>query len=175
MKKGLIHIYCGGGKGKTTAAMGLAMRMAGSGGKAAVFQFLKDNTSSERNALAQVDGIRLIDGMENVKFTFCMTDTERAEAQRFYSEKLSEVEAFIKSGEYDMIVLDEVLDAVESGIVPEERLLDVMKLCRGRVELVLTGRAPYAEVKTMADYITEMKNVCHPYDKGMQARKGIEF
>lgn len=175
MNKGFVHIYCGDGKGKTTAAMGLAVRMAGSGGRVIIFQFLKNNSSSERKALSQLDGIHLVEGFNQVKFTFEMTNEERRAAIDFYEEKLSELSTLVSGGRYDMAVLDEVIGAVEKGFVKKESVLEFLDRRPENTEIVMTGRNPCAELVERADYVTEMKKVKHPFDSGIKGRLGIEF
>lgn len=175
MARGLVHVYCGDGKGKTTAAMGLAVRMAGSGGRVIIFQFLKNNSSSERKALSQLDGIHLMDGFDKVKFTFKMNEAERRAANAFYEEKLFELSRLISGGGYDMAVLDEVIGAVEKGFLKKESVLEFLDSRPENTEIVMTGRNPCEELLERADYVTEMKKVKHPFDSGTKGRLGIEF
>ena len=171
----MVHIYCGEGKGKTTAAMGLAVRMAGSGGKVIIFQFLKDNSSSERLALEKIRGIDLMRGYENVKFTFRMSKEEKRDARIFYEEKLDEIRSLINNERYDMVILDEVIGAVDKRIVRTEKIIEFIEGSRPDTEIVMTGRGPCSELLARADYVTEMKKLNHPYDRGISARRGIEF
>ena len=175
MKKGFIHIYFGGGKGKTTAAIGLAIRMAGSGQTAVIMQFLKSSISSERKILSQIDNIRLIDIPSSIKFVFDMNDSEKSEATALYNKKLDEIESIAENNICDMIVLDEILDAVDCGIIDEKRVLHLLDICRGNIEVVMTGRNPSEDMLKRADYITKTESLCHPFDKGIGARYGIEY
>lgn len=175
MKNGLVHIYCGDGKGKTTAAVGLAVRMAGSGGRVLFFQFLKNNTSSERRALEKIQGVDLMDGLNEVKFTFNMTDSEKAQARRFYENSLLKIQELCENGAYDMIVLDEVVGAADKGFINTESVLKLIDAADGKTEIVMTGRRPCAAFLECADYVTEMKKLKHPFDHGIKARYGIEM
>lgn len=173
MSRGLIHLYCGDGKGKTTAAVGLAVRCAGAGEKVLFFQFLKGNTSSERRILAGTEGVELIDGMENMKFVWHMTEYEKAEARSFYRRTFAEIAS--RSAEYDMIVLDEIIPAVKYDFVTEGELLEFLVHKPERSEVVLTGREPSEKLLAAADYVTEMRKIKHPFDRGIAARKGVEY
>lgn len=170
---GLIHIYCGDGKGKTTAAVGLAVRCAGSGGRVLFVQFLKGNTSSERRALSSIGGIDMADGIEDIKFVWKMNDDEKKAARAFYREWFLSICRL--GAKYDMIVLDEIIPAVKYGFVTEEELLAFMGSKPENTELVLTGREPSDRLRAAADYVTEMKKIKHPFDSGIAARSGIEY
>ena len=165
----MIHLYCGEGKGKTTAAMGLALRMAGRGGRVVIAQFLKSADSGERAALAHVPGVTLLEIPEHIKFTFAMNEEERrqtAEQCRALLEQVSAVRC-------DMVVLDEVCAALTCGLLEKEPLLTLLD--RGGPEFVLTGRDPLPELEARAHYITCCGKVRHPYDTGTPARAGVEY
>lgn len=169
----MIQIFCGDGKGKTSSAVGSAIRFAGSGGKVLVFQFLKGNTSSERNILAKTENIKLIDGMEKVKFTFSMSEAEKLSAHKFYDDKLDFL--FSEAENYGMIVLDEVIGAVNAKLVTETKLIDYLEEYGQSLELILTGRNPPEKILSIADYVSEIHALKHPYSLGVYARKGIEY
>ena len=166
----MVHLYCGDGKGKTTAAMGLAMRFAGSGGKVLVFQFLKDNTSSERMSMSHIEKVTLIEGPEHIKFVWDMTEEEKENVKQYYSNVLGKLS---DTKDYGMVILDEAVAAVNTGLIEEKRLIELMKL-QPEKEWVITGREPVEQLKEIADYVTEMIKIKHPFDKGIKARKGIE-
>lgn len=173
MENGMIHIYCGDGKGKTTAAIGALVRMAGGGGRGAFFQFLKDNASGERKALSSVDGIDVISGYDGLGKVWTFTEEQVREMFVYYEDKFKEI---IKiAADYDMLVLDEVIDAVNYGYLRRETLLDFLRRKPKGLEVILTGRNPISELTDLADYITEMKKIRHPYDKGTKARRLVEF
>lgn len=171
--KGLVHIYCGSGKGKTTAAAGLALRCAGSGGKVVFYQFLKDGRSSEIAVLKKIPGITVIDGPDEMKFTFQMTDEEKRALAKRFLEDLEKIRA--EAEDAAMAVLDEALDAVNLGFLPLEKLTGFIDGRSEATEVVLTGRDPAAELCERADYITDMQKIKHPYDLGIKARPGIEL
>ena len=172
METGLIHIYCGDGKGKTTAAAGLAARCAGGGGKAAFFQFLKDNTSGERTALTKA-GVDVISGYDGLGKVWTFTDEQVRDMFVWYEDKFKEIRD-IAAG-YDLLVLDEVIDAVNYGYIRRDTIMDFLHSKPMGLEVVLTGRNPDRELLETADYVTEMRKIKHPYDKGIPARKLIEM
>lgn len=173
MNKGLIHIYCGDGKGKTTAAVGLAVRCAGAGGRVLFFQFLKGNTSGEIKALSGIAEIDVISGIDNMKFVWKMTDSEREKAREDYIRIFSDIQK--RASEYDLVILDEIIPALKYNFIKENELIRFMESKPDKVELVLTGRDPSDELLSAADYVTEMKKIKHPYDIGIAARRKIEF
>ena len=170
---GLLHIYCGDGKGKTTAAMGLAVRCAGSGRKVLLVQFLKDGKSSEFASLDRVPNIETVPQTRIFGFSWTRTPEEKAEAGVYYTGLLED--AFRRCGEFDLLILDEVLGACSTGMVDEGRLLELLERKPDALEVVLTGRGPSQALQDRADYVTEMKMVKHPFEKGVPAREGIEF
>ena len=172
MNNGLIHIYCGDGKGKTTAAAGLAARCAGGGGKAAFFQFLKDNTSGERAALIKA-GVNVIDGYDDLGRVWTFTDEQIRDMFVWYEDKFKEIRKV--AADYDLLVLDEAIDAVNYGYIRRDTILDFLREKPAGLEVVLTGRNPEREFLEIADYVTEMRKIKHPYDNGIAARKLIEF
>lgn len=170
---GLIHIYCGDGKGKTTAAMGLAIRAAGSGRRVLILQFLKDGRSSEFASIAHVPNIEVIPQTRRFGFTWTLSEEEKAQA-RDYNTALLE-DAFARAGDFGLLVLDEALGACTSGMIDEARLLALLGEKPGELEVVLTGRGPSQALLDAAGYVTEMVKRKHPFDQGTPAREGIEF
>lgn len=173
--KGLIHVYCGEGKGKTTAAMGLALRFSGTDEKVLIFQFLKQNTSSERKAFAKMSNVTILEGYSDVKFVKDMTEIEKNETKIYYFKRFAEITDMVKQNKYKMLILDEIMAAIHHGFVEEEKLIEFLKGKPEELEVIMTGRNPSERIYEIADYITEMKKVKHPYDKGIRARKGIEY
>lgn len=167
----MIHLYCGNGKGKTTAAMGLTLRAAGRGERVVIAQFLKGADSGERYALAKLPQVELLPLPEQVKFTFQMDEQERLEASRRCRALLDEARERAK--DCFLLVLDEACAAVNSGLLPLEELLDCLDNLT--CEIVLTGRDPAPQLLERADYITQMEPLRHPYQRGITARKGIEW
>lgn len=167
----MIHLYCGNGKGKTTAAMGLTLRAAGRGERVVIAQFLKGADSGERYALAKLPQVELLPLPEQVKFTFQMDEQERLEASRRCRALLEQARERAK--DCFLLVLDEACAAVNSGLLPLEELLDCLDNLT--CEIVLTGRDPAPQLLERADYITQMEPLRHPYQRGITARKGIEW
>ena len=171
--RGLIHIYCGDGKGKTTAAIGLSVRANGAGRKVLFVQFFKDGTSAEIEALRSL-GVEVRVVSEHFGFVWTMDKEEFARAKRAYAQLLLDAEKLSSDG-FGLLVLDEIISAVNCGIVPEQELKDFIACRPDGLEIVLTGRDPSPSLCGLADYITEMKKIRHPYDDGIMGRKGIEF
>lgn len=173
MKKGYIHIYCGDGKGKTTAAVGLGIRACGAGLSVVFTQFLKGPESAERRILERLPGITLIRVPDSVKFTFRMNSEEKREAALFCKEQLKESLELARNA--DMLILDEAFGAVSSGLLEESVLLEAIVTKPAGLELILTGREPGEKILQAADYISEIIKKKHPFDEGVAARKGIEY
>ena len=175
MEKGLMHIYHGDGKGKTTAAVGLAVRAAGAGMRVAFVQFMKDGTSAELNVLKRIDGIEVYAIQNTYGFTWNMRDDDRIQLRMQNDKSIKAMIKAVKEELYQMIIVDEMLSAYQGGFVDKSTVLALMQLCKGSIELVFTGRNPAKELLDRADYITEMKKERHPYEKGITARAGIEL
>lgn len=174
--RGLIHIYTGDGKGKTTAAIGLGIRACGRGMKVMAVQFLKSAPTGEMYSLkALAPGFTLYRCTETKKFTWRMNADERelaADEQRRLFEIA--VSAAV-DGRCDLLILDEAIGAVSSGMLEKDRLLDFVKNKPEGLELVLTGRGAPHELVESADYVSEIHAVKHPAEKGISGRNGIEF
>ena len=170
MEKGLVHLYWGEGKGKTPAAMGLALRALGSGQRVTVVQFLKDGQSGELEPLQRL-GARVYSGRAGAKFVFQMTPQEKAETAARQTAQLARALA----GPCGLLVLDEACAAWELDMADKALLQKaVLERPAGR-EVVLTGRQPADWMRAAADYSTEMRCHRHPYERGIAARKGVEF
>lgn len=170
---GLIHLYCGDGKGKTTAAAGLALRAAGAGKQVVFTQFFKDGSSSEVKSLAALPGVRIFHANTVKGFYRSMTPEQRLRAGQDYTALFRQVTAAAQQA--DLLILDEIVSACNRGVVPESMVVDFLAGKPESLEVVLTGRQPSRQLMELADYITEMRKLRHPYDRGVAARKGIEF
>ncbi|MEY8356336.1 cob(I)yrinic acid a,c-diamide adenosyltransferase [Lachnospiraceae bacterium 54-53] len=173
--KSCIHIYCGDGKGKTTAAVGLAVRAAGCRKKVLITRFLKTDHSGEVRALGKLPEIKVTPCEQSFGFFSGMSDEIKREAKAYYSELLETTLKQAADGDYDLLVLDEIMAVCNYGLVEEKRVLEFLAARPEGLEVVLTGRDPSAELVETADYVSEIKKVKHPFDRGMKARQGIEF
>jgi len=173
MEKGLIQVYTGNGKGKTTAALGLALRAVGCGLKVFVVQFMKGSVDYGE----QVSAARLAPDLKLVKIGregFVSKSHPDPEDVQRAQEGLSLAREAVASGAYDIVILDEINQAVDFDLISLTDLLRLIDSKPGTVELVLTGRNARSEVLERADLVTEMVEAKHYYKKGVQARKGIE-
>ncbi|MBS0012795.1 MAG: cob(I)yrinic acid a,c-diamide adenosyltransferase [Desulfobacterales bacterium] len=171
MEKGYIQVYTGNGKGKTTAALGLALRAAGAGLRVYIAQFMKKGRYSEIRALALLSDHISVEQFGTGRFIRRKPAPEDLEAAR---NGLAAARQAMLSGDYDMVVLEEANVAYESGVVSEPDLMDFIAAKPDGVELVFTGRGGAPAVLDRADLITEMKPVRHYFEQGVDARIGIE-
>ncbi|MGN0978033.1 MAG: cob(I)yrinic acid a,c-diamide adenosyltransferase [Faecousia sp.] len=169
----MIHIYCGDGKGKTTAAVGLAVRAAGAGKNVVFTQFFKDGSSSEISVLRSIPNIRVLHCQTVPGFWRRMDENQRKKASADYTRLFADVLEAARDA--DLLILDEMISACNHGAVPEPLVTDFLDKKPDYLEVVLTGRDPSPALLERADYITEMRKCRHPYDQGIPARKGIEF
>ncbi len=170
----MLHIYTGNGKGKTTAAVGLAVRACGAGLRVAVFQFLKNGSSSEISVLRSLPGITVEACKCCNKFVFRMSEEEKSAVKKRHNEELSTAIELVRSGKADMLIMDELIGAFNMKLVDENNALLLTELAKD-CEIVLTGRDPDERFIAAADYVSEIAPVRHPYEKGITARKGIEY
>ena len=167
----MIHIYTGDGKGKTTAACGMALRAAGKGMRVLVVQFLKDGKSGEICAFENFKNITVMVA-ETQGFLWDMTEKEKEETKSAH-ENLFET-AIAKANDFDVVVFDEILGAISAGMIDETAVLEFLKT-GPEPEIVLTGRDAGEKMIELADYVSEIKCVKHPMEKGVPARQGIEY
>lgn len=172
--KGCLHIYCGDGKGKTTAAVGLAVRAAGNGMKVLFCQCMKDGTSSEVEMLQKL-GITYCCCGEHFGFFWNMTDEQKERAAHAYTHLFEDVTRKAEEEKYDLLVVDEFMSAYNHGLIYQKTALAFLVNRPEHLEVVLTGRDPGEELLKLADYVTEMRKIKHPFDEGIPARKGIEL
>ena len=154
---GYVHVYCGDGKGKTTTAMGLCTRAAGYGYKVLIYQFMKNN------------------GLEQEKFSFQMTISEKLERKTYYEKQFRKITAKAAEENYDLLFFDELIYTIRAGLFDEQILLDYLKNEKpAHLEVILTGQQPSEELMALADYVSEIRKIKHPFDQGLPARPGIE-
>ncbi|MFH1719205.1 MAG: cob(I)yrinic acid a,c-diamide adenosyltransferase [Planctomycetota bacterium] len=179
LEKGLVQIYTGDGKGKTTAAFGLALRAAGQGNRVLIYQFLKPPTldTGERLVLKlKAVGINLeaVDVPWEMPGSF-EDETAVAGMQAAVGEALGRLARMAAEGLYDVLILDEIVFCLSKGLAEFKDIRNLIAGRAGGVEIVLTGRGATDELIELADLVTEMKNIKHPFDKGRPARRGIEY
>jgi cob(I)alamin adenosyltransferase len=173
-KLGLIHIYCGDGKGKTTACMGLALRCAGRGNKVLIAQFMKSRDTGEILALKNVANIEIMRGKTNDKFTFQMNEDEKAQTLKEHNELFAKALAKCNKENIDLLILDEVIGACNANVFDYKKVVELMKNKPEKMELAISGRNPKPEFIELADYVSEIKLIKHPFTQGIAAREGIE-
>ncbi|MBE5953882.1 MAG: cob(I)yrinic acid a,c-diamide adenosyltransferase [Lachnospiraceae bacterium] len=186
----MIHIYCGDGKGKSTASIGLCVRATGNNIPVLFAQLLKDDTSGELKVLRSLSTVEILHSDKFFGFTWNMTEDEKKEHAEIFVRMLDKVEAWIddkskvidneaKSGDSQvkaMVILDEVIPAIECGLLQEDKLIKLLdKYDRSVVEFVLTGRNPSDSLKEKADYLSFIQAVKHPYKQGVLCRQGVEY
>ncbi len=152
--------------------MGLTVRAAGAGKKVLLYQFLKDNQSSERKILDRIPGIRVIPTLPMTKWTFRMNKEELDRLHAQNDEMLDRL--FAMAADYDMLVMDESLYAIDKGLLSEDRLIRFLEDKPYSLEVVLSGRNPSQTMIDHADYVSEICKRKHPFDRGIAARRGIE-
>lgn len=172
MKESYLQVYTGRGKGKTTAAIGLAVRAAGQGLCVKIVQFLKGIESGETNSLSAIKNIEFVRVSDNRKFFDSLSKEEKHKMREEVSALLPVINSWL--GKADVIVLDEALGALYCGILKIDELIKIID-CRNGSEIVLTGRNAPEEIIKRAGIVTEMKEIKHYYNEGVLARKGIEF
>ena len=172
-RQGLIQVYTGPGKGKTTAALGLALRAAGQSMRVYIIQFMKG--WPHYGELVSVQKLPEITLRQFGRPEFVDKDNPHPEDIRLAREALDHARQIIDGGEHDMLILDEVNVALAWGLIEMEELLSLMDAKPKDMELVLTGRSAHPEVMKRADLVTEMLDIKHPFDAGVPARQGIEF
>ncbi len=169
----MIHLYYGNGKGKTTAACGLALRAAGSGLRVLFIQFFKAGDSGEMQAFARLSNVDLLVPALHYGRYKMLNEAQKTELSVCYGRMLDDVVR--RAQAYDLIVLDEAVSVYKYGLFDRQTLVDLLRREGKRREIILTGRDPAPELSALADYATEMKKSKHPFDSGLVARKGIEY
>ena len=176
ISKGLTHFYYGDGKGKTTAALGMAIRASGCGKKVIVVHFLKDWKCGEICSLEYMPNVTVFSGnMSGCLFVHEMSDVEKAAVKAIHDDNLLKALNLQKCGQCDLLVLDEAVDAYQLGVLDEALFEELVDNKPESLELVITGHSPDKRLLERADYVTEMVKHKHPYDKGITARRGVEF
>ena len=173
LRDGIIRIYTGDGKGKTTAAFGLATRALGRGLKVCFIQFLKNSEIGEGSAifLKDADGFKFASYGTGKFILSKPIEEDHLEAEKAFLHAKESV----LGNKYDIVILDELTQAIKLGLLKLEDVIDLLKKKPRNIELIITGRDADPKLIELADLVTEMKKIKHPYDKGLRAREGIEF
>ena len=176
MENGLVQVYYGTGKGKTTAAIGLGVRAIGNDYKVIMIQFLKSDMTGECRVLKDLEPYFKVFHFEKRRgFTWQLTPEEKQELRSETTNALKFASKVMDTGECDVLILDEVLNSVEAGIISEDELYELICNKSDDVELVLTGRKLPIRIAEKADYISHIDDIKHPTEKGRDARAGIEY
>jgi cob(I)alamin adenosyltransferase len=170
----LKHLYYGTGKGKTTAALGLALRASGSGMRVHIVQFLKGTDTGELHSLERLENVTVSRCDRNYGFSFKMTEKDKSEITSCHNSNLKAAAEMVNSCKVDMLILDEVVDAYNSNLIDRNAVISLIS-GEPKVEIVMTGHDPEQIFIDCADYVSEIKVVKHPFEKGISSRKGIEY
>ncbi len=172
-KRGFIHLYTGNGRGKTTSALGLALRAIGAGKKVALIQFMKRPNFSEHKAIKKYK-LPIDVFAYGIGFYKILGDNKPKEVHVAAAKNgLAKAKEIIEKGKHDVIILDEINIAVGFGLLDVDEVIKILK--PKKADVILTGRCAHSKLKKLADVITLVKNKKHYYDKGVKARKGIEY
>ena len=175
MDKGLVQIYCGNGKGKTTAAIGLGIRAIGRDLKVIMIQFLKNSDTGECKTLKLLEPEFKVFHFEKPRgFTWSLTPEEREEKKIEIKNAMNFARKVLDTGECDILILDEILGAIQAGFVVEDEVSNMIDNKPETTELVLTGRVLPDNLAKKANYISKIEAVKHPMTEGILAREGIE-
>ena len=172
LEKGYIHLYTGPGKGKTTAALGLGLRAAGAGLKVHMIQFMKGRRYSELDAVEHLSNFTIV---QYGRDEFVSKENPDPIDIDLAQEGFAHAKEIVKNGKYDLVILDEINVALDYNLLSLKDVLKLIEEKPEKLELVLTGRYANPEVVKIADVVTEMLEINHPYQQGVEARKGIDY
>lgn len=175
MDKNRLHLYTGNGKGKTTAAMGLALRMLGHGEKVLITQFMKDGTSGEIKALSAFPQAKIVEGARMKGFIWRMGEAQLEKARQDIKASLAQLEEEIRAFQPRLTVLDELAVAISTRLIEEADAWKLIETALEYGDTVVSGRYAGEKLIEKADYVSRIEAVKHPFDQGQPAKKGIEF
>lgn len=175
MEQGMIHVYQGDGKGKTTASVGLAVRAAGNKKRVIFAQFLKGNPTGEIEVLKQLSNVAVIRNEKDMGFVSRMSKEEKEEVARLHNQTLEKIQKLLSEEKVDLLVLDELTYPYAWNLIDKKKVEELILQKPETLELVITGRNPDRFFLEHADYITNMQCERHPYQKGIRAREGVEY
>lgn len=176
LEKGLIQVYTGNGKGKTTAALGQGLRSCGRGLTVYMVQFLKTGDTGELHSIEKLaPNFKIFRfGKQGRGFFWTLTDYEKEELKKEVDEAVEFVKCVILNNQCDILILDEIMGALSNKLIDLDALINTLKSKPENMEIILTGRNVPAEIVEIADLVTEMKAIKHYFNNGMSARIGIE-
>lgn len=172
---GLIHTYTGNGKGKTTASIGLIIRALGYNKKVLFVQMQKALPSGEIKVLEKNTNVDIIRVCKIKKFVWKMDEKEKEIYKKQHIDGFNEVIEILNKKEYDLVIIDEILGAIYEKVIDEKKLVDFLVNKPNKLEVVLTGRNASLKVIEISDYVSEIKCIKHPFEKGVPPRRGVEF
>lgn len=175
IQQGMVHVYTGNGKGKTTAALGLALRALGWGARVCDIQFLKGYPEIGEAKIAESFPDRFVLKQFVLDVSRAIDEAKVLERAQAANEAMCYAEEVVSGGEFDVVILDEINNALHYGLIDQARVLRMIEGRPVHVELVLTGRDAPLQIIDAADYVTEMVLVKHPFQKGIGARKGVDY
>ncbi|MTI69579.1 MAG: cob(I)yrinic acid a,c-diamide adenosyltransferase [Firmicutes bacterium] len=173
--QGLIQVYTGDGKGKTTAALGQGLRAAGRGFKVTMVQFLKGRDTGEIESVKAIENFNIHRFEESKKFIWNMNEEEINELKGKIEKAYNFIYKEVESNNCDILILDEILGVLNNDLISLDKILDLLKIKPDDVEIILTGRNIPNKLKEKANLVTEMKMIKHPFQEGIHARYGIEY
>lgn len=174
-RTGLIQVYTGDGKGKTTAAIGSVIRATGAKLKVAIIFFFKRRVSCELNQLKKIQGVEFYNFFTQKKFVTQMNDKEKEKLRNEIKKSFELFKLIVKKKNINLIILDEISYPLQYGFISISEFIDLIKNKNKKTEIILTGRNMPSEIIELADLVTEMKKIKHPFDKGVKARKGFDY
>jgi cob(I)alamin adenosyltransferase len=173
---GLVQVYTGDGKGKTTAALGQGLRAVGQGYKVIMIQFLKGLDSGELVSIEKLyPQFKIIRFDKSKKFFWNMNDEEKKELKVKIDEAFEYIKGLVKNNKCDILILDEIMGVISNNLITTDEVLNIIKNKPENMEIILTGRNVPEEIIKAADLVTEMKMIKHPFENGIGPRKGIEY
>ncbi len=175
LSNGLVSVYTGSGRGKTTAALGLALRVLGWGGRVCVVQFIKGYSEIGEARFAQKFNDRFVLKQFASSDDPSITENDLPHRRASAQEALSFSETAIADGKFDLVILDEINNAMHYNLVDMAHVMKMIQTKPVHVEVVLTGRGAPEQIIEMADYVTEMKLIKHPFESGITARRGVDY
>jgi cob(I)alamin adenosyltransferase len=172
LEKGIVHVYTGPGKGKTTVALGLGLRAAGAGFKVHMLQFMKGRRYSEIGSIEKIPNFTI---SQHGRDDFVSKEKPEQIDIDMAKEGFEKAKKIVKNNNHDMVILDEINVAVDYSLISVNDVLKLIDEKPEKLELVLTGRGAHPEIVKVADLVTEMLEIKHPYQQGVIGRKGVDF